>query len=803
MLQRPPVRFALCSRYISCSLRNTRPLSQYHDPAKSCRQKQNNKSKQLYLIYPRRDTVIQRSRRHFSSDRKKSFEERLSWIVYNLGQDSRNSQYQKDLTQWNRDLNVDEAGQLKATLYFTLLQNLADHGKLEDAVYCHRLLRKIGIVPNESEWLLFLQTTLDSLSECASGIVLEVFKLLPLNQKTHISSRLLEYFYRQRLPTSIPREKFVYVLTLFGIPESNKRMHYIFRHLLPFQQKSQVLSNPSFYRDFLRQVRNRSFRLVPHGFLLEFVSMGAKMPKPYRTRVVKALVDAVHRYDPKNVHKFFDKAFWKCLIKSHTDIPHGQITKLMRDTGVPITPDIYENLILRSQDFEECNALSDEYFKNKVGKKDKSSENRMNQISIHVYSHMIRLMCNYSPSDAHDVFKHPSVRTNSLLVVGYLLGLFEARDYQTLVETYRNLEKDKLATSKMWNIYVHALVKTNQIDQAVKLATDSLLTHCPTNSPVTTSFDSDLYNSYTPSKEKENAVILEPKELISSTHTIKLSPIYIRSHKNVKQQKSAPWFPKDLTINKCDYLLDSTAFSKIALAMVYAGRLPSEKKRKRRYAYGNTEPIENEVLHSEETSAVASSSPSQRFSMTQITHFLKLGWNINGGTIDQGHLPGYQLHPQSISLILRDIQRGNLQISKREFIEFIHTIALLYPPETSTKFFPGLAYQEEVFTSSFISRIVFIGYLKSPRSPWISVSLLWELQSLYGIHIDATKVKEALLSATSMVYSAEPVGGELRRVRHQIERSQSVHELAEAFNAAWMNKELNRTDAPESSLPGA
>lgn len=655
------------------------------------------------------------------------------------------------------------------------------------------------MIPTESDLLKLLVHTLESRRELASDALFRVFRFLPSRLRDPAAVSLIDWMDSQRPSFSTIKEAWLYRLHLYSPPKPTVRNVQKFKRLIPFKKESKVLSNPALYRAFLRLICKGSFRTIPQEFILEFVSASANMPKPFGSTVIQTIIDSIYRFDPDHQQQILNIKFWQRLIESHTTIPHQRIMQLMQRSGVEITQKTYEDFILRNEDFEECNTLCELFFKHKVGTKDRPTK-KMEQFSLRVYSHMIRLLCNYSPSDACEAFEHPSVRSTSLLAVGYLMGLMEARNFKAVIENFKELEKEGLASSTIWNIYVHALVKEGQTELATKLATESLVTHSTLKLSSVPSFISNSLDSFSTreSSAKEEQKSVPVKQLASWSSDLKVSPIYIPTPK--KQSESPArinntWLLRDTDLQPCKYLLDYKAFAKVASAMLHHGRFPPPKRETRMYYYGSQTLVEKDMdISGNSSTEVAKVTNVNRFPINQIIHFLRLGWYLNhtGAEGDNVTIPGYQLHPGSISLILRDIQRGHLQVTKPEFVALISALAELYPSEDTFEFAidQNVIYQADIFSSSFISRIVFIGYLKSPRAPWVSVSLLRELQAQKGVKIDVNQVKDALLNAVSVVYNKEPVGGELRRVRHQLERSASVHDLAEAFNSAWVNEDI-------------
>lgn len=786
-------------RTFSIRLRLLHPLNSPTEPVGNCRHIP------LVSIQSSRLKSIRQCQRHYQDSYDNSTEG-SSWLVYNLAQDFYSSQHQNRLKSWARELQDSDSSKQKSALYFNLMRALIKYDKSSQIVHCDRFLWRSHVIPSKEEWAIFLQEILKSGSESTSEVIFQVFKQLPQNYKDYLFISGIEWM-ENNWSTHVSYERWLYRLALNSRVKPSKRVLRRFKRLIPFKTSSKVLSDPAFFREFLRLLQTGSFRKVPQELLHEFLQVSEKMSKPNASNMVEKIIDSIHRFDMENQQQILNYAFWQTLIQTHKEISHNKIIELMQRSGFKVKKEIFEEFILRNEDFEECNALCDLFFQSKFGSQQKPID-AMQQFSIRVYSHMIRLLCNYSPADAREVFNHPSVRSSPDLVIGYLLGLIEGRDYPAVISVYRLLEKDEFVTSKIWNIYIHALTKDGNTELAAKLATESMISHSPTKISVIPAFISNSLNSFADkiNDSKVATPIPMKQELTTSTTTIKFAPIYIPTPKSSPKLsiKLESWLPQDANLQDCAYLLDNQAFSKVALAMTRYERTPLRQQYPRKYLYGEQELTRNDVnlgSSSFSNSRVTSVKSKKKFSMTQIIHFLRLGWHINnkskgrdGVTVSE---PGYQLHPGSISLILRDIQRGHLQITQQEFIAFIRALVELYPSEKCCNFKSSNTafFQADIFTSSFISRIIFIGYLKSPRMPWVSVELLRDLQIQSGVEIDVKSVKDALLGALSIVYGIEPVGGELRRVRHQMERHATVHEVAESFNLSWMGHEINKLDS--------
>lgn len=758
----------------------------------------------LSLIQSSRLKSIRQSQR-FYQDSYDNSTEQSSWLVYNLSQDFYNSKHKNQLKSWARNLQDSDSPKQKSALYFNLIRALVKYDKSNQIPDCDKFLWQAQVIPSKEEWAIFLQEILKNGSESTSEMIFKVFKQLPQNYKDYLFISGIEWM-ESNWSTHVSYERWLYRLALNSRAKPSKRVLRRFKRLIPFKTSSKVLSDPAFFREFLRLLQTGNFRKIPQELAYEFLQVSEKMSKPNASIMVERIIDSIYRFDIENQQQILNYTFWQMLIQSHKEIPHEKIIKLMQRSGLKVKREIFEEFILRNEDFEECNALCDLFFQSKFGAQQKPTDN-MQQFSIRVYSHMIRLLCNYSPADAREVFNHPSVRSSPDLVIGYLLGLIEGRDYPAVISAYRLLEKDGLVTSKIWNMYVHALTKDGQTELAAKLATESMITHSPTKISVTPAFISNSLNSF--ANKKNDNKVLNPipakQELTTSTSTIKFAPIYIPTPRSIPKAptKVESWLPQDSQLQECAYLLDNQAFSKVALAMMHYERSPARQQYARKYLYGEQELTQDDVnlgSFSPSNSSITPVKSKKKFSMTQIIHFLRLGWHMNNKSKVRDSVtvsePGYQLHPGSISLILRDIQRGHLQITQQEFIAFIRALVELYPSEKSCNFKSSNTafFQADIFTSSFISRIIFIGYLKSPRIPWVSVELLRDLQTQHGVEIDVKSVRDALLSALSIVYGIEPVGGELRRVRHQMERTATVHEVAESFNLSWMGHEINKLD---------
>lgn len=713
----------------------------------------------------------------------KDLDERSSWLAYNLAQEPKNDIYQSDLRDWlNDNVQSPASDDMRTLLYFNILRRLSDQGNTDGALHVISTFARMGIRPAVSLWVLFFQSVLKEQHE-PTTVLIEVFKALPKRKRRKVSSQLLEWMYLERLNITLFRERWLYSILIFGAPISNERTRYLTNQLIPFYTKSVVLSDPLFYKSFLRQLAHDYGEGLSPEAVLGFVSATGKMPLQMRARTIQTFILAVNRFSKNYKSHLFSEKFWATLIEHHTELSDSQITHLINVTGAKITKSVYEGLILRNSDFEQCTALSNEY-SNACSSSDE-------HLSFQVYSHMIRLLCNYSPRDAATAFREENVRCHPQLSVGYFMGLFEARDYQSVVETFKSLEKDNFDSSPLWNIYVHALTKLGKVGLAFKLAMNSLGAYSHSLDYNPPSFNSGLITYLDSRKQPMHIPQVEPKKLITSTHTIDFAPIYTTPEPsiNLPSNNNTEHQLQRFNFTKSKYLLTNVVFTKVAMAMIYHNREPITKRRTRKYFYGKPTDVEQDNHFSENEPREASDMP-DRFTILQMVYYLQLGARANG-KLSKGDTPkpAFQLQPQHISHILRDIQSGRLQFTMKEFIIFIHSLAELYPDAEIKKTFPEVVTKKDVFNRHLISRLVHIAYFKSPRTPWHAVQLLRELHDDHGIPVDVKQVKNLLINATATVYGSQPVKGELQRLRHQFDHSNNLYELAESFNNAWTKRD--------------
>ncbi|CDO56611.1 hypothetical protein, no similarity [Geotrichum candidum] len=721
------------------------------------------------------------------------------------------------------------SGSLTPVLYTQIMRQLLSANDLAGAEHCNSVLTRRGIVPRPNDWPELLTLTHAEKTK-QSALLLKIFQSgYPVNQSVKKMSAAEILAWLESSPATLNKtvaDTWFYNMLLLACPESTPKNAHIIKNLFRKKLNSAALDQKDLYRTFLRSLAKGTFhKTVNRAYIQSFLGQISRMQLSRRETTARRFIYAIMRFDPAHRKKLLTMSFWVTLVRSQSGLDNEEIEKLVNSIGFRDPTPIYEAIILNTKDFQKCNRLYEKYFAPKMNASDHSVITPEKQMSLNVYSYIIKLLCNYSPKDAHEIARNPSVYEFEQLARGYFVGLLQARDYPRAIEYYQFLESKNRVTNNIWNLYVFALTKVGNVKLAVKLATEALHSSAKCKySPPGTSFLTELLDSYnsrnvtsaSPQTQPPASATDAPQAEVASTSNkadpfANFKPVVQPAKKPTRTEHPTPqWSYSPDDLQPSAYKLSIKTFRKVAQAMIYYQRTPLTRMPKKRYEYGQVRPVDRyrtDMVLYEPSNCItdgtdidyAQSSAShraERFPIKQITEFLKLGWYVNSENGASRNHPltaaGMQLPPTTIMRLLLDIQFAKLWFQRKELITLIYTLAEVYPrrdklSETITLHDNGTVYyQHDLFTTKLLSTLIALGYVKSPMAPWVTLALLSDLVDRYSLVVRPDQIQACLQDVMVQVHRNPHVPGELRRARWQARGFDSLQTLFDTFNSAWL-----------------
>lgn len=725
---------------------------------------------------------------------------------------------------------------LTPVLYKQVIQALVGRNNLTGAEHCNLVLARHGILPRPDDWPELLSTLVNTNKARLkqSAFFMKIFHSeYPVKQavKKQSASAILSWL--ESCPTGL--DKFVadtwfYTLLLLAPPESTKDNMHIIRTLFSKKLNSTALDQRNLYRTFLKSVaKGHFYKNVDKAYIHSFMKQISRMQPERRESTARRFIYAIKRFDSTNGKRVLTVPFWVTLVKSKSGLETQEIEKLVNSMGLHNPTAIYEAIILNTKDFLKCNNLYEKYFAKQMNEPDHFSNTPEKQMSLNVYSYLITLLCSYSPKDAHEIARNPSVYDFEQLARGYFVGLLQARDYPRAIEYYRFLESKNRVSNNIWNLYVFALTKTGNVKLAVKLATEALYSNSKcdykrsgisssngvldnyedrqvqsTSTQVSTSPATDTLHIKSPLSTEDSDPFANFRSVVQPAR---------KPNRTVRPKPQWSYAQEDL--QPCKYSLSVKTFRKVAQAIFYYNRIPPVRTPKKQYVYGQVRPVDryrtDMVLYKPNNyitdgtdidyTYTGATKFAERFPAEQIVEFLKLGWYLkseNSKTYNyQLTTAGMQLPPETIMRILLDIKHAKLWYQRKELITIIYALAEVYPrrDKLSENILLNdngkIYYQHDLFTTKFLSTLITLGYVKSPMAPWVTLALLSDLVDRYALVLRPDQVQSCLQNVMVQVHHDLRAPGELRRARWQARGFDSLQALFDEFNAAWLGNKAN------------
>jgi hypothetical protein len=724
---------------------------------------------------------------------------------------------------------------LTPVLYMQVMRQLLSANDLAGAEHCNSVLARRGIVPRPNDWPVLLSTLTHTRKTKQSAFLLKIFRSgYPVNQtvKKMTAAEILAWL--ESSPAGLNKtvaDTWFYHLLLLATPESTPKNMHIIKTLFRKKLNSAALDQKDLYRTFLRSLAKGTFyKTVNRAYIQSFLEQIGRMQLSRREPTVRRFIYAIMQFDPTNRKKLLTVPFWVNLVKSQSGLDNEEIEKLVSSMGFHDPTPIYEAIILKTSDFQKCNRLYEKYFAPQMNASGHCTITPEKQMSLNVYSYIIKLLCNYSPKDAHEIARNPSVYEFEQLTRGYFVGLLQARDYPRAIEYYQFLESKNRVTNTIWNLYVFALTKVGNVKLAVKLATEALHSNAKCKySPPGTSFLTELLDSYkarkitstSPQTPTTLSATDAPQTEMASTSNkadpfANFRPVVQPAKKPIRTEHPSPqWSYSPDDLQSCAYRLSTKTFRKVVQAMIYHQRTPLTRTPKKRYEYGQVRPVDRyrtEMVLYEPSNCITdgtdidyahsgASHRAERFPIEQIAEFLKLGWYVNSDNGAARNQPltaaGLQLPPATIMRFLLDIKFAKLWLQRKELITLIYTLAEVYPrrdklSETVTLHDNGAVYyQHDLFTPKLLSTLIALGYVKSPMAPWVTLALLSDLVDRYSLIVRPDQVQACLQDVMVQVHRNPHAPGELRRARWQARGFDSIQTLFDTFNSAWLGNKAD------------
>lgn len=729
-------------------------------------------------------------------DQRLLLEQTINDFISNPFSIPKQEELEKLLVSHQKSLSHTAFIDFSTTVYFMLIGKHVYEGDSLKAIQSHRFLtsltaKNVFFKISNDKWLEFLKTVLSVSTPQISDTLFDIHRLQPKSATKGVYSKLVSWMYFSKKVQQSTTELWIYRLILSGDYPSSSWDFAYFEKLLSPGDCTNILQKSLVYRYLVRQVRRKNIDFVylsEIGILTKFAKLASKMAQPLGFNLVKGLTRAILRapsLSPKKrilptknvtyekctegtVQKFTLKrphpileSVWSAAIDNNIDIPPSSIFAFFEQNNLKITPIINERLMLRSKNIDKCQPLYNDIEKSHVRVPEsqnktlqKLSDDIVNpHASIDSYGHIVKLLCRKDMQTVIGIMQHKSAYSNPTILNAYLYGLTEIRNFKRIIAFCEEVipkilyDNDKNSSENppdkiknlFWGFYLNALAHKKRFKKVIYYLTAILSKKSGVELEIISK-----YNVFKDRKGQKNPMV---------------NLVFAADSSSESTQK--------LTLNSGlqHAILKPSVFNNLSFIMLYQGRSIRNRKK-----FGETKN-------------------KNKISIPQIIKILRLGYSVKIGT-------PYQLSPIHFSQFLRDIQKKNIVISRREFMVLVTRVLEMYPFSYQWKSVPpGVHFNSEYFSSHILRRIIYIGILLGPSKPWWVLAFILYLNKEIGIQIDKNQVKTIFSDAISQIYGYSEVSGELKRVRNQLSPQITVDVLLDTLNLVWDGYSLEEIDA--------